>query len=843
VTSQSKAGPTFLTVFGLPFLGAGLLFAVKSLQSANQSQTQRIAGALFGSVFAIIGGGLIFGAWFGYSKLQEQARVRSMNPDSPWLWRKDWAASRVESKNKARAIGWWVGAVLLNMASLPFSLSALPHILGAQDPAYFLPMGFELVGLLVLFGAIRATLRLERFGKTYFEMNSLPYSPGGHLSGAIHVQMSADAPHGIDLKLSCLRRITTGSGDNRSTQKVTLWEDSKNISSASLSRGPLDTIIPVDFALPADAFVTDTSNPSDQVAWVLGANADVPGVNYSDEFELPVFRTSSAWNSAVEAKVPVASAAFGGFAQTSTISTESNQEVAEPARHRVVVSDSADGLQFDFPAGRNAGRAALVVVLAAACTALIYAMAHTAQRPPTIIFIAIGLMDFILILASVHAALASTRIVVGNGTLSWRKAILGVGSTQTMQTASVDTILATTSIQQSSSSGSTLHSLILRTKDGKKRTLVDDIASRQEARWIVAQIEKRAGLTLNTQIEISNSIYGPPPQPGSSQAGAWPSRMSATRSGNWSHAVGALFFVGWVAFIGFIMLRTTRINSSRSRVAKAAAVRTAPRFVRTESMRHANLADLKTWPAQPQAEELLARAVAHDTNALQQLVQATPQWTSNIRRSDNLEQLETQARYSSDLRVRRAEADLELAADGWQKNTQAVDLLMQRAQTDASYRPAALYFLGILAGDGIETERSERFLVDYARNDPDASTRQWATEGLRFVGTDQALDELFGIFTQDASFAVRDRAGCNLADCGSFQRVQRLRMVPRLIDLVSAPRLNPQMKTWSFMALRAITGENLAQDGSAWRNWYASNGAAKRAEFAASPWWQVSGDN
>ena len=73
---------------------------------------------------------------------------------------------------------------------------------------------------------------------------------------------------------------------------------------------------------------------------------------------------------------------------------------------------------------------------------------------------------------------------------------------------------ALTGIQQASSSGSTQYSVRLKTKAGQNYTLIDEIESREEARWIVAQIEKRAGLRLNTQVEMNNSIYGPPPQPG-----------------------------------------------------------------------------------------------------------------------------------------------------------------------------------------------------------------------------------------------------------------------------------------------------------------------------------------
>ena len=172
-----------MSLFGLPFLGMGLFAAYSFLNAANQPLSARIGAAIFASVFAIIGGGLIFGSMYGYSLQKKQARQESANPASPWLWRQDWAARRVESKNKSSTIGWWVAAVLANMPSLPVSLGGISKGLSTQDPMYIVPAALGLPGLLVLFGAIRATIRLERFGKTYFEMASLPFrreaaSPG-----------------------------------------------------------------------------------------------------------------------------------------------------------------------------------------------------------------------------------------------------------------------------------------------------------------------------------------------------------------------------------------------------------------------------------------------------------------------------------------------------------------------------------------------------------------------------------------------------------------------------------------------------------------------------------------
>ena len=170
---------------------------------------------------------------------------------------------------------------------------------------------------------------------------------------------------------------------------------------------------------------------------------------------------------------------------------------------------------FNFRAGRNVARTVLVVSLAVAVSALFYAMLRIKPQPPKFIFAMVGVLDFFLILVAIRAALSTTRIVVGNGVISWRRFILGIGKSHELQISDVDSILAVTSVQQASSSGGTLYSLRLKSKSGKNYTLVDDIESRQEARWIVSKIEKRAGLHVNTQVEINNSFYGPPPQPNS----------------------------------------------------------------------------------------------------------------------------------------------------------------------------------------------------------------------------------------------------------------------------------------------------------------------------------------
>ena len=247
-------------------------------------------------------------------------------------------------------------------------------------------------------------------------------------------------------------------------------------------------------------------------------------------------------------------------------------------------------------------------------------------------------------------------------------------------------------------------------------------------------------------------------------------------------------------------------------------------------------------PQQQQAEELLDRAIGHDQLALKLFEEKVDGWIGHIRLTDNMRALESRSQYSTDLRVRYANADINLALDGWHKNEEAAGMLIERAQTDLKYRPAAVYFLGMLAGRGVAYDKIHPVLLEYAKHDSDANVRQWAVEGMRYLGTDEALDELFESFTQDASMNVRNRAGCNISDCGNFKRMQRMRMVPKLIHLLSDSGTNDQMRGWCFMALREITDENLPATGDVWNTWYEEHGNDKMARFESLPWWQVRGD-
>jgi HEAT repeats len=844
---SAKIGPAILSLFALPFLLAGLMILLGILRVNNFTfKGDATGGAILAGALLFVGGIILVGVFKGYSRLKEQAALQEANPTWPWLWRQDWANRKAESSNKNSEILYWVLCIFCNGISIPVILAVLPQLTRGFKPPMFAALAFGLLGGGLLIQAVRVSLRQRRFGKTYFELNTLPFTPGERLSGRIQLKMDVPAERGIDLRLVCVRKIVTNAGENSTTSEIILWEGDQNVSAGSLSPGPLGRTIPVDFAIPSDAYVTNQDDHRDQVIWRLYANAELPGIDYKDSFEIPVFKTSAtgARREGFDTS-SFSSSESSGFSSTDSAQADTGA-VAKPAKVKVQVFPGAGGTQFYFRAFRNPTAAIFLAGFTALWTGVVYFLFHS--KAPVFFPIVFGFFDLLLILAALHSILGSSRIVVGNGSIVSRGGILGIGKTRSVRATDVDSIVPVASIQQGNTSGNTVYEIRLRTKDGRKIRLADGIDSRQEARWIVSQIETLCGLKIDTHVE-TDARFGAPPQPGMpSNPQDWPmrGRMMAGRQNN-SYVPVIVFFAVACAMFAFLITRQNAFRArangvARNRANNAARPNPRPKRNLALPMTDADETRIRQLQPQAQAEELMERAILHDDRALEIFEQNIDGWTGKLDETENLKNLERRSEFSKDLRVRNANADLNLALQGWSKTEELAEQTIQQAQTDKEHRAWALYYLGMLGGRGVDYDHIHTALVKYAKNDPDPNVRQWAVEGMRYLGKDEALDDLFDSFAHDPAMTVRDRAGCNVSDCGNFTRKQRMRMAPQLIDLAANSSTNGQVKSWCFTALREITDANVPNDADAWRNWYASNGPAKMAEFEKMDWWNVRGD-
>ena len=234
-----------------------------------------------------------------------------------------------------------------------------------------------------------------------------------------------------------------------------------------------------------------------------------------------------------------------------------------------------------------------------------------------------------------------------------------------------------------------------------------------------------------------------------------------------------------------------------------------------------HLETLDAMEPQAQAEFLLERAINHYRGANEQIAARAESWRGHITLDKRLNGLFVTALNSDDVRVRAAAIDLNLAALDLKKTSATVDALEPDARSGAQGpRANALWRIGLLGNRGIDPDRAFQILSS-SLHDENVNVRYWAVEGLAYLGTSDTIAPLLGVFHDDPSPMIRERAACSLAQSGMLSAEQRLTAVPRLLDFADDPSMDDQTHSWVFQALRDITGQSMPHDAAAWRTWYA----------------------
>jgi hypothetical protein len=222
---------------------------------------------------------------------------------------------------------------------------------------------------------------------------------------------------------------------------------------------------------------------------------------------------------------------------------------------------------------------------------------------------------------------------------------------------------------------------------------------------------------------------------------------------------------------------------------------------------------------QEQAEFLLNAAINRSPEAPNQIIQHADSWRGRLKTTPELSGFLDTALSSSDLKVRAAAIETELAANDLAKTLRVMNGVIARVNNEPSVRPWGLWMLGALGNRGVQPDRALTILVAHTR-DSDERARTWAVEGLSILGSNESIQPLVDVLRNDPSITVRDRAASGLARSGMLTKSQRLSSVPDLIDLVGDSSLEAETRDLAYHTLCDITGKNIENDPTAWRSWW-----------------------
>lgn len=455
-----------VVLFLFPFAVVGVVTSVFALAAVRDRDWAR-AGflAIFALSFGGVGIGGITLALRGRRRAEDALAREARSPESPWLWRADWADRRITDTSRTSMWSAWAFAALWNLISLPGAVLATRSAIQGGQRAALLALVFPLVGLGVVVWAVRATLRYRRYGISTLELGSLPAVVGHALEGTIRTPAGLNPAGGFREILSCIRRETTGSGRDRSTWDNVLWQEEHRVSSTAAR-------LPVAFAIPREAVPCDPVLAGDRVFWRLDVIGDVPGVDYAATFEVPVFRTPASDAPPTEAdRAAEASAAVPA-------------DYRQPAGSRIRVRPTARGLEIDFPSARNPGFAlglTAFLLIWIGATALLVGF-----KAPIVFPIFFGAFSIVFALIVVDAWLGVTRVVAAGGAVTVATGWVTPLREQTIRAADIAEVTTRITAQ----AGLTpYYEIRIVTAAGKQVGAGGGIRDKREAEWLAAKLK------------------------------------------------------------------------------------------------------------------------------------------------------------------------------------------------------------------------------------------------------------------------------------------------------------------------------------------------------------------
>lgn len=427
---------------------------------------------VFALVFGLVGYGLMFAAVWGGRLQKEADKLKESRPDEPWLWEKEWVDGRIRAGSKGKMIGALIFATIWNLISAPV-LFFVPDEVGKGNNLALIGLIFPAIGLLLAWWAVYAVLQWRKFGNSTFEMQTTPGVLGGWLEGRVHTNIRTRPEDGYRLTLNCKRTESSGSGKNRSSSTKVLWQDTVVIPGNHVLAGPHGATIPVRFGIPYDAGPETDTEGSGTVTWQLEVAAELPGVDFSTHFDVPVFFTE---DSDPELEVELSDA--GGSAM---------RDPAAELRAAGIVREAASGggVSYVFKRARAKGAALGLAIFTVIWCGFIWLMLGVGA--PIFFPIVFGLFAMLFVVSLFEMLFKETRVEIDDGTLTFTKRLLSSGKRVAFLPEDVVSIKA----KRGTQAGNKLYyRIVLKSRDGKKHTLATQLSDQRLAKRLIKDFEE-----------------------------------------------------------------------------------------------------------------------------------------------------------------------------------------------------------------------------------------------------------------------------------------------------------------------------------------------------------------
>ncbi|MGB0581267.1 MAG: hypothetical protein ACPGVU_16330 [Limisphaerales bacterium] len=458
-------------LFIAPFFIGGIFALITGIKGMQTGEHNAHVGVIVGSIFLLVSTITIVGLLLAGKKAKVADQKKQQHPDKPWLWRADWANNEVKCEGKVGV--WFICGFAGVWNAISWGITFAFFTESPKEKAMYFVLLFPLVGLFLIWWAVYSILQHSKFGTSTFRMLANPGVLGGTLRGAVEIPAQVSPKDGFKVRLLCVHRYSSGTGDNRRTHEDTKWEEEKIIKKDILSHDRSRTGVPVFFNIPYDQ---PRSCESPTYIWKLQVTADIPGIDYKSEFYVPVFKTEDSDPHSQPIDDP-----------TSAFQPDGG-EYKWPQDDPIELRDSGERVEIYFPPARNKGVIAFLFIFLLLWNGAIWFM--ITEKAPVFFVSVFGFFDLLLLIAFFTMLFFSSRVIASPlGLQIYRRFIVPVGSTE-VTPDQVSRIKVDSSMQ----SGDKNYYDITAVLSATETKLAGSIQNKKQAEWLADRIEDCLGI-------------------------------------------------------------------------------------------------------------------------------------------------------------------------------------------------------------------------------------------------------------------------------------------------------------------------------------------------------------
>lgn len=450
--------------------------------------------AIFMLAFGGIGLGMLI--YIFRASTEEKDASEPRYEDKPWLLNDAWQGDAIRSNAKSAMWFTWGFAALWNLISSPIPFLLQEEVVTKGNKLALVGLLFPLVGLWLLWRALRITIEWRRFGLAPVSLDPFPGSIGGHVGGTIDLGIPFSDATKFSLTLTNVHSYISGSGEDRSRRESAKWQDSLV---AHAAPGPRGTRLSFRFDVPEDLAESDAVQGNGAYhLWRLNLQADLPGVDVDRDYEIPVYPTAES------------SRGLSGYAMQKS-RTEQQQLDEGKVQELFSKSFNAGGPAVLFPMGRNivGGFSALLFgsIFAGAGWFLAFMEEHW-------IFGGIfGFVGALIMLLGLYLALNSLEVRQDGDSIVSVRRILGlVVSRKSMRRADIADFDMSSSMQSQSGGKHVMHYTVSAVdRIGRKITIGEGFKGAGQAKAAIRLLGREFGLAAagKSRGRFSDSEFDP----------------------------------------------------------------------------------------------------------------------------------------------------------------------------------------------------------------------------------------------------------------------------------------------------------------------------------------------